>query len=169
MDDEKWKTKYEQLNRRARLYSSQLWYVPFAYLGIIAVTLDKIPNLPQDLPNLRGFVLVFMGIFSIAVFVHISSIKYLERRAVKEMRKLEENDIISSGGGKWYLSFAWYIRLLLFVASYYFIAYGIMQILSKYSSQYCWVWIAIMTLTIFYSILIYKNHSLNKPLKDEIQ
>jgi len=31
---------YKVLNKRARSYTGRLWYVPFAYIGIIALALD---------------------------------------------------------------------------------------------------------------------------------
>lgn len=166
MTDDQWNTLYEQLNRRARLYSSQLWYVPFAYIGLVGIGLEKILAWPQPL---KSFGLIFMGIFSIAAFVHVSSIKYLERRAVKKMRQLEGDNPVSIGGSHWYLSFAWYIRLLLFILSYCFIAYGISQFLTTSLLQSCWFWIPMIALTILYGILIRKNYYLNKTFVTEIR
>jgi hypothetical protein len=161
MTNDQWKSLYEQLNQRSRLYSSQLWYVPFAYIALVGIGMEKILAWPQ--PS-KSFGLIFMGIFSIAVFVHVSSIKFLERRAVKKMRELEGDSPVSIGGGYWYLSFAWYIRLLLFILSYFFIAYGISQSLMAPLLQSCWFWIPMGALTIFYAVLMYKDRSRNKAL-----
>lgn len=164
MANNHWETQYEQLNQRSRSYAAQLWYVPFAYIGLVGLGLEKILNWCQPL---KSFGLILMGIFSIAVFVHVSSIKYLERRAVKSMRELEENGPISTGGSRWYLSFAWYIRLILILLTYSFIAYGISLLtIAPFSPFFL---IPMIALTILYGILIYKNHSKNKPLVNEIR
>lgn len=114
-DKETWK----ELNQRSRWYSSQLWYVPFAYIGIIGLgieKLEKLDNLPFPLGNLAYLMMAF---FSLAVFVHVCSLKFYERRAVLEMQKLE-NPVVSGGASKWYMSFASYMKLMLVVGSYAF-------------------------------------------------
>ena len=175
MDIDLWKVQYEQLNQRARWYSSQVWYIPFAYIGLIGIGLEKILSLPQPLMSIA---LVLMGIFSIAVFVHVSSIKYYERLAVREMRELErvqpKKKPISRGGSCWYLSFAWYIRLMLFILTYVFMGYGMHKIGTwLLITSSCW-WpiteaIIMIVLSICYGIMINKNHSLNKTLMKKIR
>ena len=165
MTDDQKKMLYEQLNQRARLYSSQLWYVPFAYIGLVGIGMDKIPGWCQPL---KSFGLIFMGIFSIAAFVHVSSIKHLERRAVKKMRELEGDSPASFGGSPWYLSFAWYFRLILILLSYSFVAYGISLLVILFL-QSLWFWLPMIALSILYGFLIYKTYSLNKPLVKEIR
>ncbi|MCX5847254.1 MAG: hypothetical protein NTW12_13010 [Deltaproteobacteria bacterium] len=111
-DKETWK----ELNQRSRWYSSQLWYVPFAYIGIVGLGVEKLHNLPHPLGNLAYLML---ALFSLAVFVHVSSLKFYERRAVLNMQKLE-NPVVSGGGASWYMSFASYMKLMLMVGSYAF-------------------------------------------------
>ena len=175
MDVDRWKVQYEQLNQRSRWYASQLWYVPFAYLGLIGVGLEKILTLPQPL---KSIALVFLGIFSIAVFAHVSSVKHYERLAVRQMRELEkdqsEEKAISQGGSCWYLSFAWYVRLMLVILTYVFIGYGIYEIGNWLTvSEQCWwpitVMIIAVVLSICLGIMIKKNCSLNKDLVKSIR
>lgn len=110
------KDTWTELNQRSRWYSSQLWYVPFAYIGIVGLGVEKVHNLPYPLSNLAYLMLAF---FSLAVFVHVSSIKFYERRAVLSMQKLED-PVVSGGGASWYMSFASYMKLMLVVGSYAF-------------------------------------------------
>ena len=102
---------YEELNQRARAYAGQLWYVPFAFLGLAGAGVAVLDQLPS---GLRGIMLIMLGFFSLGVLAHVSSIKFYERRAVKRMRELESPPA-SSGGSRFYLSYAWYVRILLAV------------------------------------------------------
>ena len=116
MVDDKEKETWKELNQRSRWYSSQLWYVPFAYIGIVGLGIEKIHNLPRPLGNLAYLMLAF---FSLAVFVHVSSLKFYDRRAVLNMQKLE-NPVVSGGGASWYMSFASYMKLMIVVGIYAF-------------------------------------------------
>ena len=110
------KETLKELNQRSRWYSSQLWYVPFAYIGIVGLGVEKVHNLPHPLGSLAYLMLAF---FSLAVFVHVSSLKFHERRTVLSMQKLE-SPVLSGGGSSWYMSFASYMKLMLVVGSYAF-------------------------------------------------
>ena len=91
------KIKWEQLNQRSRWCSSQLWYVPFAYVGIVGFAFDKILSLPSPLNSLA---FISVGILSLAVVVHIISLRFYELKAITIMKKLGQEEKISSGGSK---------------------------------------------------------------------
>lgn len=117
MANDKWNVQYEQLNQRSRWYSSQLWYVPFAYVGLVGLGIEKIQRLPDPLDNLAYLML---SIFSVAVYIHVVSLKFYERRAVLGMQNMED-PVVSGGSGRWYMSFVTYIKLMLVVGSYSFV------------------------------------------------
>lgn len=117
MSDDKWNTQYEQLNERSRWYSSQLWYIPFAYVGIVGLGIEKIQSLPHPLDTLAYLML---SIFSFAVYVHVVSLKFYERRAVRAIQAME-NPVVSGGGSPWHMSFASYMKIMLIIGSYAFL------------------------------------------------
>lgn len=165
MADNRWNTKYEQLNQRSRWYSSQLWYIPFAYVGIVGIGLEKILELSYPLNSLG---LILLGIFSISVFVHVSAIKFYERRAVRSMQEIEDKPI-SSGGSPWYLSFAWYIRLMICIASYFFIAYGVFLVEITQAVKWLILVIILLALTILYLFIVWKDQVRNRNLTSNIR
>ena len=165
MVDNRWNTKYEQLNLRSRWYSSQLWYIPFAYVGIVGIGLGKILTLPYPLNSLG---LILLGIFSISVFVHVSAIKFYERRAVRSMQEMEDK-LISGGGSPWYLSFAWYIKLMICLASYFFIAYGVHLVRITQTARCVILLIILLALSILYIFIVWKDHVRNRDLLRNIQ
>jgi len=101
--------QYEQLNQRTRWYTSQVWYVPFAFIGILVVGIERINTLSG---SLRSFAFLMLSFFSLSVFVHISSLKFYERKSILAMQQLED-PVISQGGSPWYLSFTTYMKLIL--------------------------------------------------------
>lgn len=101
--------QYEQLNQRTLWYTSQVWYVPFAFIGILAIGIEKINDLPG---SLRSFAFLMLSLFSLAVYVHVSSLKFYEHKNILDMQRLED-PVISSGGSPWYLSFTAYMKLIL--------------------------------------------------------
>jgi hypothetical protein len=74
MNDDHWKAMYEQLNLRSRWYTTQLWAIPFAYVGLAGLGLDKIPKWTYPWNSL-GF--GFLALLSFGVFVHISSLLFI--------------------------------------------------------------------------------------------
>jgi Flp pilus assembly protein TadB len=105
--------QYEQLNERSRCYSSQLWYVPFAFVGILALGIDKLTALQEPL---RSPAFIFLSLFSLAVYIHVTSLKFYERRCVLAMQQLEQ-PVVSGAGEPWYLSFNTYIKFILIVGA----------------------------------------------------
>jgi hypothetical protein len=75
-----------ELNERARWYSSQLWQVPFAFLGIVGITLGAFLGKGNTMTGLSFLVL---GGFGIAVILHMRGLADGERRAVLNLQKIE--------------------------------------------------------------------------------
>jgi len=167
MKIEKWKTQYEQLNQRSRWYSTQLWAVPFTYLGLTGYGFGKIVSFENS--NMKSIGFFVMGIFSLAVFVHVSSIKYYERKAVNNMRALEQPSSWSSGGSVWYMDYSWYIRALLLILSFFFIIIAVLTIKLSSQFQISLIILSLIVLIILYTFIILNNHCRNKVLKDRIK
>jgi hypothetical protein len=134
MKDEIWIARYEQLNERSRWYTSQLWYVPFAYIALVGIGIEKVSALTG---KTRGFGFAVLSLLSFGTFVHVLSVKYFERRAVRAMQKLEtlSGETASGGGSKWFLSFSTYLTIIPLVAAYAFAwkATGVEIIASPYN------------------------------------
>lgn len=165
MNDNRWNITYEQLNQRSRLYSSQLWYIPFAYLGIVGIGLEKILQLSYPLNSLG---LALFSIFSISVFVHVSSIKFYERRTVRSMQEIEDKPI-SGGGRPWYLSFDWYIRVMIGFASYFFFTHSVILMKETLTAQGVILGIIYSLLTILYIVIVRQNHIRSRDLLKSIR
>ena len=117
-------TLYEQLNERSRMYTSQLWQVPSLYLALMAWISDQFPSF--DEPQ-KAFVCFFSAATSLMVWVFVSQLKLLERRAVRQMQILEGVPL-STGGTPWFFSFIWYARALLIVATFAFFTFGVLNL-----------------------------------------
>ena len=74
-----------ELNSRSRWYSSQLWQVPFAYLGITGVVLAGL----ADKNSILVLGLIAIGLFGICVSIHMYGMKDGEHRAVRNLQKIE--------------------------------------------------------------------------------
>ena len=76
-----------ELNNRSRWYSSQLWQVPFAYLGIAGVVLAQLSDKPKAV---FASGLFLAAIFGCLVYRHMSDMQDGVARAVVHLIKLEE-------------------------------------------------------------------------------
>ena len=83
--DESLIAQLAELNSRSRWYSSQLWQVPFAYLGITGVVIAGL----VDKNSILVLGLIATGLFGICVLVHMYGMKDGERRAVQNLQKIE--------------------------------------------------------------------------------
>lgn len=72
-----------ELNNRSRWYSSQLWQVPFAYIGIAGIVLAS--------SNSEGIGWVLLGLCVFGIFV-VLHLKYIARAAEYAVRKLEKTE-----------------------------------------------------------------------------
>jgi hypothetical protein len=75
-----------ELNNRSRWYSTQLWTVPFAYLGVSAVILNGIL---RDAGEFLCPALFACGLIGVFVVWHITKIRDGEKSAVENLEKLE--------------------------------------------------------------------------------
>jgi hypothetical protein len=158
MDSDK---QYEQLNLRTRWYTAQIWYVPFAFMGILALGVDKLNNLTGFF---KSFIYFLLSFFSFAIFVHLSSLKFYERKNVLKMQQME-NPVISGGGTEWYLSFTSYMKTILVFCSVSFLWIGIENV--------CWVWIWRGILLLLYILaflfILIQDRKRNKPYLNQIR
>jgi hypothetical protein len=164
--DEKWKTQYEQLNQRARWYSTQLWLVPFTYFGLIGVGFEKINAFKETYLKSTG--LLLMAFFSLAIFVHVSSVKYYERKAVKAMKDLESPPV-SSGGSPWYMNYVFFIKSLLCFLSFFFAVAGIWPLTDDSRVRLGLLILIVAILFILYLVIVIKDHCRNKRLLEQIK
>jgi len=81
------KEQLKELNSRSRWYSSQLWYIPFAYFSLVAVTLANVIN---KQPSQIGIALIACGVLGIFVIWHMCLIMNGEKRAIKHLKDVEE-------------------------------------------------------------------------------
>ena len=168
MEDEKWKTQYEQLNQRARWYSTQLWVVPFTYLGLVGLGFEKISALKESYIKSTGFLL--MAFFSLAIFAHVSSVKYYERKAVKAMKDLEPSATSSSSGGSpWYLNYVFFIKTLLCFLSFFFTVIGIWSLAVDFKTKVSLLVLSLMILVVVYVLAIITDYCRNKHLLDQLR
>jgi len=83
-----------ELNNRSRWYSSQIWQIPFAYLGITGVlatlTLKDKP-LPDSMDFFIPYFFILFGIIGLLVFVHMIGLMNGEKRAVENLQALENH------------------------------------------------------------------------------
>ncbi|MEO5956044.1 MAG: hypothetical protein ABIR36_10195 [Nitrospiraceae bacterium] len=79
-------TQLTELNNRSRWYSTQLWTVPFAYLGVSALAITGFLKDTQDQLWLVLFAGALVGGF---VIWHMEGIRDGEKRAVENLKNLE--------------------------------------------------------------------------------
>lgn len=164
-DDDRWQAKWDQLNQRSRWYSTSLWGVPFAYVGLVTWALEKLPVLP---PAGRPIAAVALAMLSVAVFVHVVQLKWLERRAVIAMQALEGSSPTSGGGSRWFMSFAWYIRAVLAVAAVAFFAYAIAEVTPQ-PWRCAFVSLGVAGLVALLAFIILEDRKRNKGLIEIIR
>ncbi len=75
-----------ELNSRSRWYTSRLWQVPFAYLGLTGLVLVNLAD-KSALGLSLGFIV--SAIFGVLVLVHIYGVRDGEKRAVKNLQDIE--------------------------------------------------------------------------------
>jgi hypothetical protein len=75
-----------ELNNRARWYSTQLWAVPVAYLGISSVA---IAGFLKDVKEYLWVALLACALIGAFVIWHMQGIRDGEKRAVENLQKLE--------------------------------------------------------------------------------
>lgn len=169
MNSDIWIARYEQLNERSRWYTSQLWYIPFAFVALVGLAVDKVLALPTPL---QGLALALLALLSFATFVQMAAIKRYERRAVRAMQRLEKerSETVASGGaGPIVLSYTFYLRMIPLVASYVFIwlATGSEFIVASVHKPTRWLGLAVFTGVVI--AVMYNDYQRNKELVKDIR
>jgi hypothetical protein len=171
MAESNWSIRYEQQNERSRWYSSQLWYVPFAYLALVGIGLEKVQVFNEPL---RGYAFFSLAVFSFAMFVHLCHLKFYERRAVHGLQLLEKeagNPVVSSGASPWYLSFIPYIKSLFALITYIFLVLGTGSATLPSSAQLqCTIRVlSLVVATFLFALVLWKDRQRNLELTAEIR
>ncbi len=92
-----------ELNARSRAYTSQIWQVPFAYVGIVGVVLGQMAD---ESSRVLGSVMLGGGLFGIAVLVHMTAMVDGVKRAVSSIQEVEKKLTLETTArykGGWYL------------------------------------------------------------------
>ncbi|WP_153145319.1 hypothetical protein [Dechloromonas sp. H13] len=80
------KEQLKELNNRARWYSGQLWYIPYAYFGLTGIAIS---NVVVKQSVYIGGTLIACGILGLFVLWHMWLIKDGEKRAVENLLLVE--------------------------------------------------------------------------------
>lgn len=81
------RVQLQELNERARWYSSQIWQIPFAFLGIAALIIGAAIDKSNTVLGLASLMVFGLGI---AVLTHMHGLADAEKRAVLNIQKIEE-------------------------------------------------------------------------------
>ena len=117
----------------------------------------------QQFPDpLKNIAYLLLSFFSFAVYVHVSSLKYYERRAVRAMQAME-NPVVSGGGSLWYMSFTTYIKIMLIIGSYSFLWTAVKN------QDSIVLWTGVIVLTIFFGTVWLSDWKRTKPVLFDIR
>lgn len=75
-----------QLNQRVRLYASQIWQVPFAYLGLVLLSFAGWDSLSDWI---KATIMIGMGIVGILVLIHHSGLIQANNDTVDRIEEVE--------------------------------------------------------------------------------
>jgi hypothetical protein len=147
--------QYAQLNERSRMYTTQLWQIPGLYLALSAWTIERF-KLLDIMPN--GAASLAMAFITFVVWVFVSQLKYLERRAVDQMRLLEGKPV-STGGTRFFFSYLWYVRALLVLASFWYLCTAVRHLsaVAPWRSELT-IWGPILLFVFFVALFVYDRH-----------
>ncbi len=80
------RVQLSELNNRSRWYTARLWHIPFAYFGILGVT---VAQFMAEGRSYLPYVLILFGLFGCFVLWHMWEIWDGEKRAVEELQITE--------------------------------------------------------------------------------
>jgi hypothetical protein len=80
------RTQLKELNTRSRWYTTQLWQVPIAFIGIVGITVSRLPD-----ETMRRPVLIILGLLGIAVLIHMYNCHNRTQRTVQALARIEES------------------------------------------------------------------------------
>jgi hypothetical protein len=86
MKEENLRIMLVELNKRSRWYSSELWQVPFAYLGLSGAL---IMSVVEKQPSYLCLAFLASTIFGIFVLIHMHRIRKNERRSIDNIEAVE--------------------------------------------------------------------------------
>jgi len=86
-EEESLRVQLAELNNRSRWYSSELWQVPFAYLGLSGVVIAQVADKASEYLSLVFLVSAVFGVF---VIWHMSRLRSSEQRAIKHLQETEK-------------------------------------------------------------------------------
>jgi hypothetical protein len=118
------KVQLSELNSRSRWYSSQLWQVPFAYLGLTGVI---VANLVDESPSILSLGLIVSAIFGVLVYIHILGMRDGEKRAVIGLKNIE-NELNLPPAAEYNTWYHRYLGLAVFGAAILYFLLGIHQL-----------------------------------------
>ena len=75
-----------ELNNRSRWYSSELWHIPFAYLGVSGVVIIQ---LAEKTPSYLAIGFAASPAFGIFALLHGFRIRASEQRAITDLQETE--------------------------------------------------------------------------------
>lgn len=75
-----------ELNNRSRWYSSELWQIPFAYLGVTGVVIAQLAEKANDYLGIGFAASAAFGVF---VIIHTFRIRASEQRAITHLQETE--------------------------------------------------------------------------------
>ena len=76
------RTQLTELNVRSRTYTTQIWQVPFAYIGILGVVVAQMADRAKNVPGFLALALGFAAVVGIAGVFH-------SKRAVGHIQEIE--------------------------------------------------------------------------------
>lgn len=82
-------TLLTEANNRTRWYSSQLWQLPFAYIGLTAIAIAQFME-SMDGRSKLVYLVTFNAIIGITVIWHMNKVKKAQLRAIDVLIFLEE-------------------------------------------------------------------------------
>ncbi len=83
------RAKLREANERSRRYSSRLWQIPLAFIGIVGVVVGGVIKDIENSP-LTGPAFLALGVLGIAVAIHILGMADGHKRAVLNIQIVEE-------------------------------------------------------------------------------
>jgi len=82
-----------ELNNRSRWYCSQLWQIPFAYVGICGITIGSILSSSNTLHpgSYLGVVSVVLAVIGMLITGHVFAIMKLQDMAIEKLQDVEKS------------------------------------------------------------------------------
>lgn len=130
-DKDTLEVQLEILNERSRWYSSELWQIPFAYLGITGVLIAAIIS-QESAWNYLALAFAISALIGVAVLVHMINVRKLEQKAVLKLKNVEKQLGLKDNEGA-EISGGWHTFQYLVAGTV--VLYFILTVFSKLASQ----------------------------------